>query len=72
VLNIQRADDQAVIAFDWGTCTLQATAAALVVRVEASDDTRLGEAEALLAHRIQTIGSRDHLIVDWQRGPLPS
>jgi hypothetical protein len=70
VLNIERSEDQAVITFAWGICTLQA-AAALVVRAEANDDAALGQAETLLAHRIQTIGAREQLTVDWQRGPLP-
>jgi hypothetical protein len=70
ILNIDRTDDQAVITFPWGTCTLQATAGTLLVRVEARDDTALGQAEALIAQRIHTIGSRDHLSVDWQRDPL--
>jgi hypothetical protein len=72
VLDIDRTDDQAVITFAWGSCTLRATDSALLVRVEATDDAALGQAEALLAHRIQTIGHRELLTITWQRDPLAS
>jgi hypothetical protein len=72
VLDIDRTDDQAVITFAWGTCTLQATDTALLARVEARDDATLGQAEALLAHRIQTIGHRELLTVTWQPDPPAS
>jgi hypothetical protein len=67
VLNVARSDDQAVITFAWGTCTLTATDTALVVRVEAQELADLDRGEALIAHRIKTIGSREQLTVDWQR-----
>jgi hypothetical protein len=69
VLHIDRADNHAVITFAWGTCTLDATDTVLLVRVEASGNESLGQAEALLAHRIQTIGHRDQLGVTWNRNP---
>jgi hypothetical protein len=69
ILSVTRADDHAVITFAWGTCALQATDTALVVRLEVRDVADLGQAEALIAHRIQTIGSREQLTVEWQREP---
>jgi hypothetical protein len=71
VLEINRTDDHAVIAFAWGTCTLEATGVALVVRIDAEDGPALGQAENLIGHRIDTIGSRERLIVDWQPMPPP-
>jgi hypothetical protein len=70
VLSVARADDHAAITFAWGTCTLQASGTALVVRLEARDAADLGQAEALIAHRIQTIGSREQLTVEWRRDAL--
>jgi hypothetical protein len=67
VLSVARADDHTVITLAWGTCALQATDAALLVRIEVRDVADLGQAEALIAHRIQTIGSREQLTVEWQR-----
>jgi hypothetical protein len=69
VLNIERTGDRATITFGCGTCTLQATDTALVVRIEAADSTALGQAETLVAHRIQTSGSREQLTVEWQGQP---
>jgi hypothetical protein len=71
VLHIDRADNRAVITFAWGTCTLEATDTALLVRVETNDNESLGQAEALLAQRIQTIGHRDQLAVGWKRNQPP-
>jgi hypothetical protein len=69
VLNIDRADDRATITFAWGSCTLQATDVALLVRIEAADGAMLGQAETLIAQWIQTIGSREQLAVEWRRDP---
>jgi hypothetical protein len=67
VLSVAATDDHALITFAWGTCALQATDTALLVRIEVQDVADLGQAEALIAHRIQTIGSREQLTVAWQR-----
>jgi hypothetical protein len=72
VLDVSHEGDQAVITFAWGSCTLQATTSALLVRVEANDDAALSQAEAQLAQRIQTIGHREPLHVTWQRDPPAS
>lgn len=69
VLHIDRSDNHAVVTFAWGSCRLDATDTALLVRVEAGDDADLAQAEALLAHRIQTIGHRDQLDLTWIRNP---
>jgi hypothetical protein len=70
VVEVARTDDQAVITFPWGTCTLQATDTALILRLETNDEIALGQAETLFGHRIQTIGSREQLTTEWQRDPL--
>jgi hypothetical protein len=67
VLNIEQGDERAVITFAWGTCTLTSTDTALVVRLDAQNAADLDQAEALFAHRIQTVGSREQLTVEWQR-----
>lgn len=71
VLAVERAEGRAVVTFAWGTCTFDATATALEVRLEAPDSTTLATAEALITHRIQTIGTREQLTVDWRPDPTP-
>jgi hypothetical protein len=49
-----------------GTCRLLARDDALLVRAEAADDDALARAQAIIGHRIETIGRREHLTVTWQ------
>ncbi len=53
---------------DLGAATwrIQAGEDQLVLRIEAEDVERLGEASAHVAERIEQIGRRDGLVVRWQ------
>jgi len=65
VQRVEHAGDRAVIVFNWGQCTLHASANALIIRAEATDDAALTRAQALIGRRIETIGRREHLTVTW-------
>jgi hypothetical protein len=68
---VERMQDGGVIVFDWGTCTLRASPDALAVQIEAADNAALTRAQALIGHRIETIGRRENLTVTWlDPGPL--
>ena len=54
------------IVFDWGTCKLTALDDALLIRVDAAGDEDLRRAQAMIGHRIETIGQREHFTVIWQ------
>ena len=63
--HVQRAGRRGEIVFDWGRCILIASDDALIVQAEAGDEAALTRAKALIGHRIETIGRREHLIVNW-------
>jgi hypothetical protein len=65
VRRVERTESSGVIVFDWGTCTLRASADRLTVQVEAVDDAALTRAQTLIGHRIEVIGRRENLIVTW-------
>lgn len=55
------------IEFDWGQILLDASPEALTIGLDAADEHALAQAEKLIAHRLQTIGHREDLIVVWSR-----
>ena len=57
--------DRGSITFEQGTGTLIASEDALTVRLEAADAGTLQRMQDMFAHRLQTIGRRDNLIVQW-------
>ena len=66
VQQVEHGDRYGQIVFDWGTCTLQALDDALIVRADAATDNDLKRAQAMIGHRVETIGRREHLTVIWQ------
>ena len=66
VRHIEQDATRAQIEFDWGTCALAATSAELVVQVHADNPGELALGQWLLGGRIETIGRRDRLSVEWQ------
>ena len=62
-------DDAGVLQLDRGRCTLHATHDALHVHVDAPDDETLLQVRALLTARIEGIGRRDGLQVEWRDPP---
>jgi hypothetical protein len=67
VQHVEWSDSDGVITTGWGRCTVQATPGALTLRVEATDEEALQRLQDRVAHRLETIGRRDGLKVNWQR-----
>ncbi|WP_366515273.1 DUF2218 domain-containing protein [Mycolicibacterium frederiksbergense] len=69
---VDYTDTVGSVYFAEGTLTLQAGADVLVLRLEAADHECLCRLEDAVAARLQTIGRRDCVTVDWQGlGVLP-
>lgn len=70
------SDTTGTIDLGWGRCTLKAGDGALVLHAEAHDAADLHRLQALLADRLQQIGRRDQLVVEWEpvttAEPLPA
>ena len=56
--------DHAVLTFESGTCELQVDGTVLRVTARAEDERLEGLATSV-AHRLETIGRRDHVRVEW-------
>jgi hypothetical protein len=67
VQHVDWSDTTGTIRFVQGTCTLQATAEGLALRVEADDEDTLRRLQDGIARRLDTIGRHDHLAVHWQQ-----
>lgn len=63
---VQRDDGVATVAFDIGSLRMQATPGELRLLVEADEASDLDLLQALIAHRVTTIGRRDGLTITWQ------
>jgi hypothetical protein len=62
---VEWSDSHAVVHIGDAQFTLDVTADALLIRVEAPDPAGLEGLKQLLTQRIQTIGRRDGLAVNW-------
>lgn len=60
---------EGVIDFGFGRCILRATEDALSLRVEAGDPESLRQVQEGIAARLQRIGRRDRLAVNWTEAP---
>jgi hypothetical protein len=56
----------------WGTCTMQATANTLTVRVEATDEENLRRIQDVVIRDLDRFSRRDPLTVTWQQPEAPS
>ena len=65
VRSVDRSGTRAVIEFESARCTLTASAMALTVELEADDLDDLTTTQLLISRRLETIGARDHLVVNW-------
>lgn len=76
VQRVELTDACATIHFRNGICTMRAAPHTLTVRIDADDQDALRQLQDGVAHRLETIGRREHLTVDWRHpatGPeLPS
>lgn len=66
VQHVEWSDDSGVVRMRDGTCTLRATSAALLLRLDAVDDAALAALQRGFGDRVQTIGRRDGLQVQWE------
>ncbi|GAA4063550.1 hypothetical protein GCM10023065_13190 [Microbacterium laevaniformans] len=65
VQEVDWSETAGTIRFDRGTCTLWATSDMLTVRIQAEDADALGRLRSGIGRRVETIGRRDRLKVDW-------
>ena len=71
IQHVEWSDVEGLIRLRWGRCILRATADALILRVETPDQESLRQLEDFISHRLESIGSRDHLVVRWQSSEEP-
>jgi hypothetical protein len=67
VQHAEWSDTDGVIKFGWGQCTLRATSEGLMLRAEAADEHNLRRIQDGIAARLERIGRRDQLTVNWQQ-----
>ncbi|MFF3462621.1 DUF2218 domain-containing protein [Streptomyces sp. NPDC001984] len=67
IRHVEYSDTDGIIRFAEGRCTLQARSDTLTLRVEADDEDTLQRLQDGIAGRIEKIGRRDRLKVNWQR-----
>ncbi|MFE2581445.1 DUF2218 domain-containing protein [Streptomyces sp. NPDC059378] len=67
VRHVELTDTHGTVRFADGLWTLDATADALTLRVDADDEEALRRLQEAIAARIEKIGRRDALQVTWQR-----
>ena len=69
--HVEWSDSRGIIDVGWGRCTVEATPDVLTLRLESADEQGLQRLQAAVAHRLETIGRRESLRVDWQRPGVP-
>ena len=70
VLEISRSGpDAATVAFAIGTCEIRVEPDALTLTVDAAAEADLGRLMMLIAERLETIGRRDDLVLNWASTP---
>jgi hypothetical protein len=67
VRHAEWSDTRGIITFGWGQCALQATPEGLTLRAEAADEDGLRRIQDGIAARLERIGRRDQLKVNWQQ-----
>jgi hypothetical protein len=66
------SDTDGIVTLNWGQWTLHAAAGTLTLRAEADSEENLRRIQDLLTARLEKIGSRDHLTVNWQPPAAPA
>jgi hypothetical protein len=72
VRHVECSETHGIVRLSWGQWTMQASADALTLRVEAADEENLRRIQDLVAGRLERFGRRDHLTVNWQRPQAPT
>jgi hypothetical protein len=67
VQHVEWSDRYGIVRLSLGQWTMEATPGTLTLRAEAANEKGLQRIQDLVAGRLETIGSRDHLTVTWQR-----
>jgi hypothetical protein len=70
--HVEWTDTHGTIDVGWGRCTVEATPDVLTLRLESADEEGLQRLQSAVAHRLETIGRRESLKVDWQRPGVPA
>ena len=65
VQRVEWIDGRGVIEFPFGTCELTAAKDGLTIRLTADDADALQHLQDMFKARLETIGRRDALVVDW-------
>jgi hypothetical protein len=65
-------DTSGVVTLSWGQWTMHATPGTLTLRLEASSEENLRRIQDLVTARLEKVGRRDHLTVNWHRTPAPA
>ena len=72
---IQHAEwsaDNGTVTLNWGQWTMHAAPGTLTLRAEAGDEENLRRIQDLVAARLEKIGRRDHLKVNWRPAETPA
>ena len=71
IQNAECTSAAGIVTLNWGQWTMHATPGTLTLRAEAADDENLRQIKDFVATRLETIGRRDHLTVNWQPPAAP-
>jgi hypothetical protein len=67
------SDAEGTVTFTpWGRCTMQATAATLTVRIEATGEEDLRQIQEIVTRDLDRFSRRDPLTVTWHRPEVPA
>ena len=72
VQHVEWSDTYGIVRLSWGQWTMQTTPDTLTLRAEATDEENLRRIQDLVAARLEIIGRREHLKVNWQRFEAPT
>jgi hypothetical protein len=72
VRHVEWSDTRGIVTFSWGQCTLEAAPDGLTLRAEAADEDNLRRIQDGMARRVEMIGRRDNLKVNWQQSKVPT
>lgn len=67
VRHVECSDTYGIVSLSVGQWTMQATPDTLTLHAKATIEENLQRIQDLLARRLETIGRRDHLTVNWER-----
>jgi hypothetical protein len=66
IQHAERSATDGTITLNWGQWTMHADQGTLTLRAEADDEENLRRIQDLVTARLEKIGRRDHLAVNWQ------